>query len=411
MLNLLQVFRCLVFAIFIISNAIVTSVAVWNLSIVEGSMHFSSAATAAATYLIVVASMGLLLIFPIAFLEIAGKKTFLGRVWFELAWVGLFGVMSLIGASVMTSLSSKELCMPPRIVKSQLIASPIPLSPCASSQVLSAFSWLAAAFLIAYMTLLSILAILRSKEDSTIWNCPVRDLPLDKILGRDSMTAILPQTRKSPVIHAPRPRYIIPPLLDCRSSRNSAYEFQPPVAQVQSAPVSESWYRPSVPRGPAAFYNSSVQKALASDESKAPVLPPPVQLGKGPRQHSSPPPLGDWPRLDATSRPRTKRNYRSAVSQNQGPLARETSTAPQHSSQRPAPLSAPTVPFVNRPPVPPRISPTRMQPPGSGHLGSAGSGDSRSGSPGHHRPPPLDLSKISAYRTRSERSQARGRGR
>jgi hypothetical protein len=76
--------RCVVAAVFIISNAIVTSVAVWNLSIVEGGMRFceslvgfshkgttdhcsapiAATATATASYLIVIAAMGLLLIFP-----------------------------------------------------------------------------------------------------------------------------------------------------------------------------------------------------------------------------------------------------------------------------------------------------------------------------------------------------------
>jgi hypothetical protein len=40
-------------------------------------------------------------------------------------------------------------------------------------------------------------------------------------------------------------------------------------------------------------------------------------------------------------------------------------------------------------------------------LGSAGSMNSGSGSPSQHRPPPLDLSKISTHRNRSQRSQSR----
>lgn len=311
-------------------------------------------------------------------------------------------------------------------MKTQFIAGAIQVSPCSSAQVLSVFAWITttlcmlsvlsleklphwASFVtvIAYMTLLSILAFIRSKEDSTIWKCPVRDLPLDKILGRDSVTATLPLSRKSPVIYAPKPRYIIPPLLDCRSSRNSAYDSQPPVTQAKSAPVNKrSWYQPSIARGPTALYNSSVQKALVSaDGSRAPVHPPPPPART--RQQKSPPPLGDWPRLDATTRPRTKRNFRS---QNQDPLAGQTSGVPQHSSRRTMPSSAPstTVPFVDRPPVPPR-TPPQTKPPGSGLLGSMGSVDSESGSPSH-RPPPLDLSKISTHRTRSERSRARSGG-
>jgi len=406
MLNLLKIIRYLVFVVVIISNAIVTSVAVWNLSLVEGSMRFSADATVTASYLIAIATMGLLLIFPIVFVEIAGKRAFLGMVWFELVWVGLFGLMTLIGASLITSLGSRELCVPTSIAGSQLV-----VSPCSSAQVLGVFTWMPASFLLAYMSLLSILAFVRSKEDPIIWKCLVRDMPVDKILGgvnRNSIVVALHQIRKSPVIHAPKPRYIIPPLLDCRSARNSAYDFQPPVMPAKSAPVREmrmsSSQLPSVAQGPSVFYNASVQKAMASrDRSRAPPPPPPVQLR---REQTSPPPLGDWPRLDATSRPRTKR-YQPAAPRAQGPPVRELPTTPRRPSQRSAPSSAPL--FIG--PVSPRTSPTRTRPPGSGRLGSAGSMDSGSGSPSQHRPPPLDLSKISTHRTRSQRSQSRaGRG-
>jgi hypothetical protein len=77
--------RFAVAVVFAISNAIVASVAVWNLSIVDGSVRFceslgwafrltltealccfvASTATVAAGYLIVVATMGLLLVFPV----------------------------------------------------------------------------------------------------------------------------------------------------------------------------------------------------------------------------------------------------------------------------------------------------------------------------------------------------------
>ena len=261
---------------------------------------------------------------------------------------------------------------------------------------------------LAYATLLAILVFVQSKEDPNIWKSSVRDLPVHKILGevrrgsiRNSIMASLPQIRKSPVIHAPRPRHIIPPLLDCRSSRNSAYDFQPPP---KSAPVpGSSRHRPSDGQyAPTALYNSSVQKVIESgDGSRMPSLPRPAQAGPSRRNQTSPPPLGDWPRLDATSRPRTKR-YRSAP-QGQGPPRQESSTVHRDSSRRAASSSA-TPPFVERPTAPLRTSRTRTKPPGSGRSGSI---DSRRGSPSQHRPPPLDLSRISTHLSRSERSRAR----
>lgn len=73
------------------------------------------------------------------FLEVAGKRTFLGMVGFELSWVGLFGMMTLselgdtivfkwihldlssVGASLITSQSSKELCVPPSIGETRVM--------------------------------------------------------------------------------------------------------------------------------------------------------------------------------------------------------------------------------------------------------------------------------------------------
>ena len=260
------------------------------------------------------------------------------------------------------------------------------------------------------MGFLAIVAFVWSKEDPAVWKSLVRDLPLEKILGyvrRNSVAATLPQIGKSPVIHAPRPRYIIPPLLNCRSARNSAYDA--PTMPARSAPVREmkltSSHLPSVSQGPytstaAAFYNPSVQKAIVSGGSRQPPLPPapPAQLGNSRREQTSPPPLGDWPRLNATSQPRTKR-YRAVPQARAHPAPEETSHVRRQSSrQTAAPSSAPP----GRTAVSPRTSPTQTRPPGSGSVGNSSSGSGSS-----HRPPPLDLSQISAHRTRSQRSRAR----
>jgi len=414
MLNFLKIIRYLVFFVLIISNTIVTSVAVWNLTLVEGSMRFSATATAAASYLIGVASVGLLLIFPIIFLEITGKRTFLGVVWFELTWAGLIGIMTLVGASLITSLSTRELCLPPAIVTNRVVVKPVVVSPCSSAQVLGVFTWMPATFLLAYVTLLAILAFVQSKDDASIWKSSVRDLPVHKMLGdvrngsiRNSIMASLPQIRRSPVIHAPKPRYIIPPLLDCRSARNSAYDFQPPPLPSKSAPVpGSSRHRlPDRQYSPTALYSSSVQKVIESkDGSRMPSLPRPAQAGPSRREQTSPPPLGDWPRMDATSRPRTKR-YRSTP-QDQGQSARiqESSPVYRDTTRRTAVSLTTPVPFVERPTAPLQTSRTRTKPPGSG----SGSMDSGHGSPSQqHRPPPLDLSRISTHLSRSERSRAR----
>jgi len=123
------------------------------------------------------------------FLEITGKRTFLGVVWFELAWAGLIGMMTLselastialplmfimplspVGASLITSLSSRELCLSPptgeaRImfcgtpgtqlvfpVTDRVVSRPILVSPCSSAQVLGVFTWMPATFCAFFIT-------------------------------------------------------------------------------------------------------------------------------------------------------------------------------------------------------------------------------------------------------------------
>jgi len=400
MVNLLKVIRYLVFLAFIISNAIVASVAVWNLSIVEASKFFSATVTSVDIYLIVLAALGLLIIFPIIFSEILGKKVFFSRVWFELLWVGLFGLMILIGASLITSLSSRELCVPSII--SNFVSSAAQVSPCPSAQVLGVFTWTPAIFLLSYFTLLFLLTLVKAREDGTVWQSDVLDISWQKTFGvikRASMVPTLPEFRcKGPVIYAPKPRYIIPPLLDCRSARNSAYDSLPPVlpskyeVMERPAPVS---YGPSVvyqPQQQYSFYNPSVQKEMG------PSRPPPAQMGQSRRQHSSPPPLGDWPRLDATSRPRSKRHNRPA------PLDIPSVASPPPPRPPPRPLASAstrrTVVERSQTSIPHRTSPSRTRPPGSGHSRST-----EAGSSGSHRPPPLDLSTISSHRSRSHRSR------
>lgn len=90
-------------------------------------------------------------------------------------------------------------------------------------------------------------------------------------------------------IHIPQPvAASLPPLQPVRSPSQSA-----PQAIYSSTP----------------FYHSSVKTAI---RESSPQIPPPAQLHPGPARQlptspPSPPPLGDWPRMDATSRPRTRR--------------------------------------------------------------------------------------------------------
>ncbi|KAF8902037.1 hypothetical protein CPB84DRAFT_1846457 [Gymnopilus junonius] len=331
MLNLLQLIRYFVFVVFVICNAIITSVAVWNLSLVE-SIVSDSASRQIDSFLIFVGASGLLLMFMILFFELYGKNLFLGRVWFELAWTGLFFIMELVGAAVITVQSNGQICAP------QGVSSPSRDSSCASTQVLQAFTWVLAILLLGYLTLLSILTAVKRKEDPTIWHASVRRFPLASTQSlKSAPTSPLPRFRsKTPVIVAPTPRRAVAnrePILSYRSGLSLEYEiehyqapttaFLPPVSQQEPSnipnatvttplpitplsPQAERVQQPSQLPSASPLYHSAVRSAL-EDRPGQPKAPPPAHVGPIRRLPPSPPPLGDWPRLDATSRPRTKR--------------------------------------------------------------------------------------------------------
>ncbi|CAA7271797.1 unnamed protein product [Cyclocybe aegerita] len=340
MFNLLKFLRYLVFLVFVVCNAVIASAAVWNLGIVEGLLLGSpTPAKQIDAYLIFVGASGLFLIFPILFFQLYGKDVFLGRVWFELLWVGLFWMMELAGAAAVTSQSS--VCNTPT---GNLFIQVVHESPCPSAQVLQAFTWICAILLLGYFTLLSILSFVKSKEDPTIWHCSVHRFPWMnglrslKSVPTSPTSPTLPRFRsKTPVIAAPRPQRVnnlANAFLAYRSGLSSEYEIEyfQPDAQPVSGQVSE---RP-MPPVPAElvsrssqirhtteqaqetqqpiistpFYHSVVQTAIDKNQptSSSVVAPPqPAQLGQIRRLPASPPPLGNWPRLDATQRPYTKR--------------------------------------------------------------------------------------------------------
>lgn len=326
-------------------------------------------------YLIFLGASGLLLIFPILFFELYGKDVFLGRVWFELLWVGFFSIMDLVGAAVTTAHSGSQTCSSGALASLTSIQE----SPCPSSQVLQAFAWISTILLLGYLTLLFILTMVIQREDSSIWHHSVRKFPLMKGQALKSVPASpsLPTFHRQSIA-APRPRRIAAirqAILSYRSGLSLEYEVEPyrtpdlaptGVAQMSQAwPILPSAYVPPLPVHVQAqqqssfaspFYHTSVQTAIEPQ----PQFPPPVQTSQPRRLPPSPPPLGDWPRLDATSRPRNVK--RKTLTE---PLPRaEVEPAPRPQSRSGAvPRPQPRLPVHY--PQPPRsqaLSQSRRQP-------------------------------------------------
>ena len=280
---------------------------------------------------------------------------------------------------------------------------------------------------LSYTTLLSFLTFVRRKEDPTIWHCHVRDTQWQKVmqsLKSAPSTPTLPAFRsKTPVIHAPKPKRLIPPLLTSCSARNSAFDIEPsqmedPVAMqwplaparaiTQDSATKDPFYQPSSSSQPAAsmsFYHSSVAKVLRTENGpRRPPPPPPAHMSLPTRetQTTSPPPLGDWPRLDATTRPRKKRYPRSVPPAPHMPEPLFAIPHPPRSRFQSAPHTArshtPAPVEISTPTRPLRISTKQGRSPGRDR--SAGLGSEPRNLPVDRRPPPLDLSNITVHRAR-----------
>lgn len=246
-------------------------------------------------------------------------------------------------------------------------------------------------------------------------------------------TPTLPAFRsKTPVIHAPKPKRFIPPLLtSCSSERNSAFDIEaapmedpvpvqwplaPARAMTQRSAIEDPFYQPSSSSSQPvvasiSFYNSSVAKALGTERGQKrlppPPPPPPAHMSLPTREtQTTPPPLGDWPRLDAITRPRTKRYPRSVPPAPGMPEPMFAIPHPPRSRFPSAPHSTarssshtPVPIDISTPTRPLRISSTKQgRSPGRGR--SAGLVAEPRSLPVDRRPPPLDLSNISVYRSR-----------
>jgi len=320
-----KVFRYIVFGVFVVCSAVIASVAVWNLGFVNSSsFEWRSSATSVDGYLIFLGACGLALIFPIIFMDLAAVNIVIGRVWFECVWVSLFGVMELAGAITLTAVSRAHQCDP--TVRVSLA------SRCRSTQVLQGFTWICAIFLLSYAILLVYSALMHRKKDHTIWCCSTRKFPWLGIRHHNLPSAptspSLPrfiQRQSTPPVVAPKPRRAAPihdVIYAYRSGLSLEYEiehFQPPTSMPTPDPQNFS-PAPAAAGRPmllplqttdlssgdnaflAALYPQHVQSVLSGTQP-----PQPTQSHLIPHRRqqpvAQPSPLGDWPRMDATSRP------------------------------------------------------------------------------------------------------------
>jgi hypothetical protein len=360
MAGLLVVFRFCVFLIFIICNAIICSVGVWNISFAEsaGLNHQISA------YLIFLGAFCLLCGFPILFIDLIRKNAITSRIWFECTWVGLFWVMELSAAAAVSADMSDVMCSA-HVQQSMMGA-------CTSTRVLMAFTWICTGTLLIYLVVLTSCAMFHQSFDTQVWHATARDFAW--FSTRSSLESVpaspVKDKQELPTMAAPQPRHPMPRISSEPWELNSREAAVHPVQrppQVHESTFTRQAYvpaacPPTVPAEPPRA-NKPLQLSKPSmipslyPEHMSSVIPLSARsslLRQSIQADPTPPPLGDWLRKSASDQ-RTRRKQpqpalhhtSSLVVQSSPPAARETSVrhpvgprhGPQGQRRRPPPLN------------------------------------------------------------------------
>jgi hypothetical protein len=342
-MNFLATLRYLVFAIFIVCNAILASVAVWNSSLDVSSSNRESHVD---VYEVVVGALGLALVFTIIFVELVRRNAFTSRVWFECLWTTIFFGLYLGGAVVLSVVGVDEMCESTTQSKNSESQSLLPPGTCASSQVLLGFTWSCTFVLLMYLILLVTLTFANRNNESVprIWECTVHNFPPLTSRRSNTPAAFLPRFTqdKTPEVVSPAPRRpgTVPSALYTLRSfgLNSQYQiehFRPPshtsdppmLSNPVTSPADYLHRNPSNPghaMAAVALYPQFLSSAYVPPARMQP--PPMAAVQSSHRLSRSPPPLGDWPRADAPLRIKRK---------NPPPMGLAEQTAAGSASSRP----------------------------------------------------------------------------
>ncbi|KAF9227538.1 hypothetical protein BS17DRAFT_773924 [Gyrodon lividus] len=361
--NNLLIARYVLFGLFIICNAIICSVAVWNYSIIR-----TTQTSQVDVYLIFLGAFSLASIFTLLFVELLCTNPFTARVWFECGWVTLFWIMDLAGAAAITAIEPDLMC------GHRVVAFVNHL--CTSEQVLLAFTWICTIMVLLYLLLLIFTAVTHQRDDPGVWNYSARNLRLvtaRQCLSSAPSSPSAPRFNKRapmdiytphPVRPAPvpayfyraglgseyeiehfRPAFTATEQMDVESSLN-AHEAVP--LPIMVAPVIPAPTRPALamphPKPSPSPYPILGQRGIAQQLPSSIVYVSQVQPPASTQSTSlpSPSPLGDWPRRDIMEQP-VKSKPRLPPSSFEFP---KRNTIP---STEPSSVSSPDQPRTRRP--------------------------------------------------------------
>ncbi|EJD05838.1 uncharacterized protein FOMMEDRAFT_139172 [Fomitiporia mediterranea MF3/22] len=396
MLSPFLLYRAATFALFIVCNTVICSVAAWNLSFAQSSNHLATLAHID-SFLIFAGALGLLVVFPVIFIEVFRRGALSSRVWFEIAWLTLFWVFNFAGATGVTAVAPSKMCSP---TSDNSHSSG---SACSSSRVLIAFAWINTCFLFMYFFFLTVFSIMHQKEDASVWRSTVVEFPwfeTKQCIRSAPNSPIMARfvKSKSPSLVVPKPRRVPPPplFIHGRAGLGSRVEIE---HFTDIASLEEQQSPPFVPvAAPPAAYSFYPQHVQATMQAAPTVY---RSNSYNAADHgSTPPPIRDWPRLIGSSStsnalglegPMTER----AAQKQRAPAPVRSNSEVSSSSQKSGRMRAP-------PPPPLQLERTTTK--DSLTQSSAQSSPSRSRPTGPRkrsgsstfvrpRPPPLDLTR------------------
>jgi hypothetical protein len=349
MIKIYSLVRYIVFGLLIACNAVLASVTVWNFSLAQ----IAKISFPVEPYLIFVSISGLILTFTLIFIQLFRRNAI--SVWLECTWSGTFLVLQLAGAAAVSGTTPVEMC-------SRRLNKIVQLKgTCVSTQVVLAFSWISTVIVFAYFVLILITALLLRRQRSSVWSCSINNFPGSESqrLGSAPSSPTLPRfvsTAAPASIIAPRPQRPAVDLLQTyHSGLSPDYRIEHFQLPKPPPPVTVSQQTRQMSHPFSSFYSQAVQSELGRQGQ---IHQPSLNARTVPPSRS-PPPLGNWPRVDVMKQPISVRPNRQSRT---------------HTAQ----LSLPSAAALDR----------SVRP---------GGPRKRSASGGNLRPPPLDLSKISAF--------------
>ncbi|KAG2158365.1 uncharacterized protein EDB93DRAFT_1121073 [Suillus bovinus] len=353
--------RYILFGLFVVCNAIICSVAVWNHSLVQAA---GGQTVQVDVYLIFLGAFSLALIFLIIFADLLCTNPLCARVWFECTWVAFVWLMQLAGAAAVTAIAPHIQC--------SARATAVNDNSCLSTNILVAFTWICTVILLLYLSLLFVTAVTTQWIDPGVWHHNVRYLRIDSARQR------LPSAQNPPItprfvkgrgtsdIYKPRSlRPVAPnPVYGYRAGLGPEYEiehYRPheshhmPVDSASSLPQAIPAPSVSYP-SPARIYSQRIRGLIPPQMDNPPLssrLNTTIVYSKPARSStsvhearaSSPSPSHpsslpfDWPRANSMEQPfRTKRKPAPSISHS---VQSSTSTQDvRESSPSPSPPSS-----------------------------------------------------------------------